>query len=98
LGTKSKEESQAPLRQLCARHGETFRTAKMPVNFVAAHAIRGSYVVFGAKARQGPPEILKQTRVLVGDRDARGTTLPDAHEPNCIKAQSSEGIPFGGRY
>src|SRR6476646_4389853 len=70
----------------------------MRVDHVASHTIWGSDVVLGLEVRQGPPEIIKESLVLIRDRDTRRASFPHAHEPNRIKTVCGNRVPFRCRY
>ena len=74
---------------------ETFGTAEVLVDDVASYAVRRSDIVFRLEVRQSPTKIVKQILVLIGDRNARWTSLPNTHEPDGIESELGDGIPFG---
>src|SRR5271166_6297026 len=95
VGHEIEEQLHAPLRQFLPGNGKTFRTSEVLVNHVASYAIGRSYVVLGTKIRECAPEVVNQVLVLIGNGDARRTSLPNAHQPDGIETKGSNGIPFG---
>ena len=69
--------------------------AEALVNFVSTHPVLRSDIIVRAKIWQCSPEILQESRVLVRDRDTRGTALPNSHRPNGIETKRCDCIPFG---
>src|SRR5436190_4681641 len=59
-----------------------------------AHAVGRTDIILSGKIGQSSFELLKQRFVSHGDRDARGASLPNSHEPDSVEAISGEGIPL----
>ena len=92
------EQVHAPLRQFLACHGKPGRAAEMFVNNVPSHAIGRSHIVLQLEIGKRSAKIVQQVLVPIGNRNASGTSFPDAHQPHGIEAVVSNGIPFRRRY
>src|SRR2546430_9397719 len=73
------DQVHAPLQEFPAGKDKPFRTTEMRVDHVAPHTIGRSHVVFGTKVRESFSKISKQGFVLIGNPDARRTSLPHSH-------------------
>ena len=73
---------------------QPLRTTEVFVNDVAAHAVGRADIVLRRKVGEGSPEILKEPLVPHGDLDPGRAPLPDAHEPDGVKAMGGDGIPL----
>ena len=94
VGNEIEDQPHAPLGQLRLAAGEPVRSAQMLIHDVAAHAIGRADIVLRGEVRKGPPEILEQSLVPHGDRDPGRAPLPHAHEPDRVKAVSSQWHPI----
>ena len=89
------EQLHASLRELLPGDGEAFRAAEVFINYVASYAVGRSDIVFWLKVGQSSAEVVNQILVLIGNRDARRASLPNAHEPDGVEAELGDGVPFG---
>lgn len=92
------DQAQPALMKHGSGDGESLRPTEVVINDIAAHAVRGADVILRRKVRQGSPEVFKKPLVLHGDFDSSGTALPDAHQPNGVKAKGCDPIPLIGRH
>ncbi len=74
---------------------QTAGPSELLVNDVTSYAIGRAHVVRQPKVRKRPAEVLQQTRSPVGDRDARGTPLPNTPSttPHRSRTRRSRPIP-----
>src|SRR5215470_10682828 len=79
VGNEIEDQVQASFRKFSSSSGEAFRTSELLINYIAAHAIRGSYIVFWTKIRKCALETIEQVLVLVRDCDAARTSFPNSH-------------------
>ena len=66
---------------------------EMIIDNIAAHAVWGSDDIAGLPIRKGVSEAGTQVVVRQGDRDAGGTALPDAHQPDAVESKIAYFIP-----
>jgi hypothetical protein len=97
IGHVVQDQFHAPLREFAPGNGKTLWAAKMGIDYVASYAIGRSVVVLRKKVRQGSPEIVNQSLILIRNRNAGWTSFPNSHQPNSIKAIILESVPLGCR-
>ena len=83
---------------MASRGGEPLRPAEVFIDDVAAHAVGRADIVLRRKVGEGSPEILEEPLVAHGDLDPGGAPLPDAHEPDGVKATGGDVIPLLRRH
>jgi hypothetical protein len=79
VGHEIQDQVHAALRELTASHGKAFRVSEKIVDYIAPHAVWGSNIVLGKKVGKSSAKICEQILVLVNNRNARRTSLPNSH-------------------
>ncbi len=69
----------------------------MLVDNIIAHTVRRSNVVIRAEVSKGVPEIVKQTLVLIGNRNACRAGFPKLPSAIQHRAVFGDGIPIQPR-
>ena len=70
----------------------------MLVDHVTTYTVGRPYVVFRAKVGKCAAKVIQQAFVLIGNRNADGTSLPNSHQPHCVESDRGDNIPLGGRH
>ena len=94
VGHEIEDEPHAALCERFPGCCEPLRTAEVPIDDVAAHAVGRADIVLRREVGKGAAEVLEEPLVSHGDLDPGGAPLPDAHEPDGVKAVSGDGIPL----
>src|SRR6185503_10740059 len=63
------------------------------INDIATYAVRRSHNVIGLPIGNGGVEAGPEIVIGQGNRDASGTALPDAHQPDAIESKIGDLIP-----
>src|SRR5947209_3143035 len=85
-------------RKFAPSHFQAIWSSQFWVYFVTPYAIRRTHVVWRAKVRKCPPEILQEARIPIGYRDTGRAPRPNAHQPHGIEPELRDSIPFARRY
>ena len=91
---KIQDETNAALCEGFTGCCEPLWTAEMCIDGVAPHAVGRADIVLRRKVGKGSTEILEEPLVPHGDFNSGGASLPDAHEPQGVKAMRGDGIPL----
>ena len=93
IGHEVQDQAHATRRQCLTRAGEAVRSTEMIIDNIATYAVRRPDDICCLPIRKSLSEARPQARVRQGDGDARGTALPDAHQPDCVESKIAYFIP-----
>jgi len=88
------DQAETAAAKFPACRGEAVGAPEALVHGVVPYAVRGALDVVVREIRQDPAALLEERRQAPGQPRPRGAPAPDAHEPDGIETEGSDGFPF----